>query len=126
MSIDPSQTYLQLGRDGSVASIVGGESFWQMAQAELERIGQEWLITEFECSQDWPTWEMHPQGDEIVYLLSGAATMLLEDDRGVETISLEGRAAVIIPQGTWHTAKISTPSRMLVVTLGQGTQHRPV
>jgi hypothetical protein len=26
----------------------------------------------------------------------------------------------------WHTARILAPSRMLFVTLGRGTEHRPV
>ena len=67
---------------------------------------------------------MHPEADEFVYLLSGSAVVLLEQRSGIEEVRLSERAAVIVPKGTWHTAKVSQPSRMLFVTMGRGTQHR--
>ncbi len=126
MFFDPSETYVHLATNGLVQQLPGGEKFWSMPQAELDRFEQEWLITEFECSSDWSNWEMHPEGDEFVYLLSGAAVMLLEQSTGLREIPLNGRAAVLVPQGVWHTAKVSMPSRMLFVTRGRGTQHRAV
>jgi oxalate decarboxylase/phosphoglucose isomerase-like protein (cupin superfamily) len=68
---------------------------------------------------------MHPEADEFVYLLSGAAVLLLQQPTGLQEVPLLGRAAVVVPRGTWHTAKVSQPSRMLFVTMGRGTQHRP-
>jgi mannose-6-phosphate isomerase-like protein (cupin superfamily) len=124
MSFDPSETYVHLDRGGSAELIPGGEGFWSMPGPELDRYGEGWLITEFECSSDWSNWEMHPAADEFVYLLSGAAVFLLEHPDGVQEVPLSGRAAVVVPKGTWHTAKVSQPSRMLFVTLGRGTQHR--
>lgn len=32
---------------------------------------------------------------------------------------------VLIPRGTWHTATTSEPTRMLFLTDGEGTDHRP-
>ena len=68
---------------------------------------------------------MHPEADEVVYLVSGAAVMLLEQPGGVQEVPLSGRAAVVVPKGTWHTAKVSEPCRMLFITMGRGTRHRP-
>ena len=34
--------------------------------------------------------------------------------------------AVVVPRGVWHTARIRAPSRMLHITLGAGTETRPV
>jgi quercetin dioxygenase-like cupin family protein len=31
---------------------------------------------------------------------------------------------VIVPKGTWHTARIAKPTSMLFVTPGEGTQNK--
>jgi mannose-6-phosphate isomerase-like protein (cupin superfamily) len=121
---DPSETYVHLTARGSAEQLPGGESFWSMPPLELDRFGHGWLVTEFECSCDWSNWEMHPEADEFVYLLSGAAVLLLELPGGLREVPLRGRAAVVVPKGTWHTAKVGQPSRILFVTMGRGTRHR--
>jgi len=124
VSFDPAETYVHLTAAGSAEPVPGGERFWSLPEAELDRFDGGWLITEFECASDWPNWEMHPDADEFVYLLSGAAVLLLEEPGGVREVPLFGRAAVVVPRGIWHTAKVSEPSRMLFVTRGRGTEHR--
>jgi mannose-6-phosphate isomerase-like protein (cupin superfamily) len=124
MVLDPQHTYVHLAGDGK-AQEVPGASFWQLPPAEFERFGQGWLISEYAFTQDWPTWEMHPQGDEFVYLLSGAVELLLEQAGEIQAVVLNGSGAVVVPRGVWHTAKVRAPSRMLHVTRGEGTQHRP-
>lgn len=125
MFFDPSATYIQLKAGGSAEKLPGGDAFWSRPEADLDRLGQDWLITEFECAEDWPHWEMHPEADEFVYLLSGAAIMRLELPDGMREVPLDGRAALIVPRGVWHIARVSVPSRMLFVTRGRGTLHRP-
>ncbi|MGL4575258.1 MAG: cupin [Burkholderiaceae bacterium] len=124
MTIDPSHTYVHLAADGAATSLPGGEAFWSLPEPQMESYGRGWLVSEFECASDWPSWEMHPLADEFVYLLSGAVQMLLEQPGGVQTITLQDRGAVVVPNGVWHTAKVAAPSRMLFVTMGSGTQHR--
>lgn len=126
MSINPSQTYIFLATDGAAVQVPGGEAFWSLSEAELERFGESWLISEFECSADWPNWEMHPDADEFVYLLEGEVIFQLQSDAGIANIPLKGRGAVVVPRGVWHTAKVAAPSRLLFVTRGAGTQNRPV
>ena len=126
MFFDPSETYVHLAPDGSAERLAGGDRFWSMPEPELDRYGEGWLISEFECASDWSSWEMHPAGEEFVYLLSGEAVLLLEEAAGLAEVPLSGRGAVVVPKGVWHTAKIRRPSRMLFVTRGHGTRHRPV
>ncbi len=121
MSIDPSAFYVHLTATGSANVLPGGEQFWLRPQAEMEQLGQNWLISEFECASDWTSWEMHPNADEFVYLLCGSADLLLEHAAGVQAIALEGRGAVVVPRGIWHTASVRARSRMLFVTMGSGT-----
>lgn len=124
MLFDPSETYVHLTASGAAERLPGGERFWSMPESELGRFGHGWLTTEFEFSSDWSNWEMHPEAEEFVYLLSGAATLLLEQPAGVQSVPLSGRAAVVVPKGTWHTVKVDEPSRILFVTMGRGTRHR--
>lgn len=124
MTLDPQTTYLHLGDDGK-ATPLAAAGFWEMPEAVAASLGGGWTVTEFTFADDWPNWEMHPQGDELVYLLAGAADLWLEQDGALRIVALHGSGAVLVPRGTWHTARIKTPSRMLFVTRGAGTQQRP-
>lgn len=80
------------------------------------------LIALFDFQQDWPSWEIHPNGDEIVVLLSGSATFVLRLEAGKREIALSQPGdSVIVPQGVWHTARINTQTKMLFITPGEGT-----
>jgi mannose-6-phosphate isomerase-like protein (cupin superfamily) len=119
-------TYVRLRDDATVELLPVDDTFWQrLAAGQLGSFQNEYLVTCHVFDSDWPVWEMHPKGDEIVCLLSGSVTFILEQERGNEAIELkESGAYVIVPRGIWHTAKLSGPSRMLFITPGEGTQHR--
>lgn len=120
------ENYLSLKSGGEIETLEGGDKFWSLPTDEMEKIGEDWLITEFESITDWKSWEMHPNGEEIVYLLSGAADLILEKDGVTKTFELRGKGLVVIERGTWHTAKVFEPSIMLVITHGKETQIREV
>ena len=122
--VDLTEIYLSLGQTGEIETIRGGDEFWSLPAAEIERYGENWFVSEYVFESDWPTWERHPNGEEIVYLLSGALDLILEKDDARQTIELRSRGLAIVPRGTWHTAKIYETSRVLVVTLGKETQIR--
>lgn len=126
MLFRPHESYVSLGAHGDATRLPGGSAFWSLPEQEMALLGESWLISEYEFGSDWPTWEMHPVADEFVYLISGAADLLLEEATGVRTLPLRALGAVLVPRGVWHTAKIHAPSRMLHVTRGAGTQTRPV
>lgn len=80
------------------------------------------LVSEYTFSSDWSSWEMHPKGDETLYLISGEATLLLYSE-GMETrieFNTPGSFA-IIPKGAWHTALVKTNCTILFITPGEGT-----
>ncbi len=83
------------------------------------------LVSIYTFDSDWPTWEMHPAGDEVVCLLEGEAGMVFDRGGTEETVTLTKPGSyVIVPKGTWHTARVSRSARMLFITPGEGTQNR--
>ena len=125
MSLNPQRTYVHLDQNGNATQLPGGDAFWGMPEAEIEHYGNGWLVSEFEFASDWPNWEMHPDADEFVYLLSGAVEVHLEHADGLRKVVLQDSGAIIVPRGIWHTAKVHSTSRMLHITRGAGTQLRP-
>lgn len=125
MKIEAQKNYVALAEDGVATVLVGGPAFWNQPESDMAAMGKHWLISEFSCESHWSHWEMHPHGDEFVYLLSGSADFLLERDDLVQHIHMKAGEAVLVPKGCWHTAKVYGPSRMLFMTRGEGTQHRP-
>ncbi len=81
----------------------------------------------FTFSEPWQNWERHPAGEELVLLLSGAATIVLEESGKEHEILLdEPGAFVLVPQNVWHTARTDVPATLLFLTPGAGTEHREV
>lgn len=70
-------------------------------------------------------WEMHPHGDEILYLLEGAIDVSLEAEDGEELIPLRAGESCLIASGSWHRLLLRMPSRLLFVTPAGGTRMRP-
>lgn len=83
-------------------------------------------MSAFTFSEPWSSWERHPAGEELVMLISGAATMLLEERDGRREVHL-GKPGefVLVPPNVWHTARPAMPTTMLFLTPGAGTEHRP-
>ena len=82
------------------------------------------LIASYEFTEDWPTWERHPAGDEIVMLLAGEAKLVLKTAAGDEQVVLDTAGSyVIVPRNTWHTARVAEAARMLFITPGEGTEN---
>ena len=85
------------------------------------------LVSSFSFDKDWDSWEQHPAGDEIVCLLSGEATLVLDRAGVTESIRLTTPGAfVIVPKGVWHTARTTVATSMAFVTPGMGTRNKPV
>jgi cupin superfamily acireductone dioxygenase involved in methionine salvage len=85
------------------------------------------LLSCHSFEKDWDSWENHPHGDEVVLLLEGNVTFLLQLDNGQTSIVLEKMGSYgIVPQNTWHTAKVHSPSKVLFITPGEGTMLKDV
>jgi mannose-6-phosphate isomerase-like protein (cupin superfamily) len=121
-----TSTFLRLRPDSSIEQMPFDDTFWpRLMSGKLGDFHHEYLVTTSSFHEDWSSWERHPNGDEIVCLLSGAVTFVF--DRGAhEEISLSRIGDfVFVPRGVWHTARTRVPTVMLFITAGEGTQGRP-
>lgn len=121
-------TFLRLRGDVSVEPLAVDHDFWQkLTHGDFGDFRNEYLVTSHAFDFDWSNWEMHPNGDEMVCLLDGVAAFNLDLDGNSRAFELrETGDYLIVPKGTWHTARVRGPSRMLFITAGEGTQHREV
>jgi mannose-6-phosphate isomerase-like protein (cupin superfamily) len=69
--------------------------------------------------------EMHPDGDELLFVVSGRIEVHLELDAGDRRIVLEPGQAVVVPQGTWHQVHHLEPAQLVHITPGPNGDHRP-
>jgi mannose-6-phosphate isomerase-like protein (cupin superfamily) len=123
-AFDPLETFVHLP-DGPAATLLAvTPDFWQKLETRRDLHGGR-LISAYRFEEDWTSWERHPAGDELVFQLSGAMDFVVEDGGSERTVSLRGRAALVVPRGAWHTVRVLEPSEAIFVTRGEGTEHRP-
>jgi hypothetical protein len=119
---------VDLGLGGSAAeqSAFEGIAWYEAYAARTAADGADGrLVSLYEFAGDWDSWEMHPVGDELVVCLEGAITLIQELlDGRFHAVPLRPFEYAINPAGTWHTADVAEPAKVLFITAGQDTQHR--
>jgi mannose-6-phosphate isomerase-like protein (cupin superfamily) len=70
--------------------------------------------------------EMHPDGDELLYLITGAVTVRLELASGDVSVELGAGDAVVVPKGVWHKISMREPGQLIHITPGPNGDHRPL
>ncbi len=121
---DSTAAYFWLS-PGGAAEAVSADGFWN----DFAAIGRKaetsaFLVTAFDLDADFPHWEMHPEGDELLIAQSGAYRAILEQDGARSEHGLAAGQTLLIPRGAWHFLKTLEPGRIVFVTAGKGTQHR--
>ena len=125
MMPDLTNTFVVLGPGQTAVPVEVTPTLYADLDANFGGFKGHSLVARYEFGSDWPNWEVHPQGDEIAVLMSGAAEMVFDERGGHRSVRLSRPGEfVIVPKGTWHTARISTPTAMLFVTPGEGTEHK--
>lgn len=122
--IELDSTYVFLHDGGKATTMPGGAEFW--ATIAERNLDDGWLVTRGTSSADWPHWEMHPEGEELVTMISGHVTLVLDDGTRTWEVELRAGQTWINQRGWWHRAIVHEPSEMLFMTAGRGTQHRPI
>jgi len=70
--------------------------------------------------------EMHPDGDELLYLVSGEVTVCLELGDGDRIVEMHSGDALVVPQGVWHKVTLREPGTLIHITPGPNAEHRPL
>jgi mannose-6-phosphate isomerase-like protein (cupin superfamily) len=84
------------------------------------------LVSLHHFTADWPGWEMHPHGAEVVICVAGEATLVQQEQDGAyHRIALAPGDHAINPPGTWHTADVAHAASLIFITVGMATQTRP-
>jgi mannose-6-phosphate isomerase-like protein (cupin superfamily) len=70
-------------------------------------------------------WERHPNGDELVQIVDGTATMHIMAEDGAQSYTVSAGMMIIVPQGTWH--RFHSPDGVSLVTATpKPTEHLTV
>lgn len=127
MTIDPGPHAIDATRavfkpDGSLQLLPVTPSFYRDLDSAFPSFAGHLLVSQFTFSVPWSTWEMHPAGDELVYLLHGETDFLLWKDGHQSSVHISGgNGYLVVPKGTWHTARPRMTTSMLFLTPGEGT-----
>jgi quercetin dioxygenase-like cupin family protein len=128
-AFDLSTTHVHLGRDSTAVAVSDFEwtrEFLAGYEAEFAADGSEGRLVMIGASDtSWNFWERHPAGEELVCVIAGRITLVQDINGSERHIALEPGHAAINPRGVWHTTDVHEPGRVLFVTPGLGTEHRP-
>lgn len=83
------------------------------------------LVSMFTFSAPWDSWEVHPEGGELVLCTEGEITLIQEIDGAEVRTRLRPGEYAVNPPGVWHTADVEETATAVFVTAGAGTQNRP-
>lgn len=63
-------------------------------------------------------WERHPNGDELVHVVDGTATLQVATEDGSRSIAVRAGMLAIVPQGVWHRFHYPDGVTLLTITPG--------
>jgi quercetin dioxygenase-like cupin family protein len=129
-SFDLSETFVHLGLGPTATPLPDFE--WSRAYLDAygERFAADGVGGRLVCvlpqTESWDSWERHPAGEEVVFLISGRVDLIQEIDGEERVIELRPGQALINPPNVWHTARVLEPGTALFITPGRGTEARPL
>jgi len=120
-AFSPFGTFVQLEPRGTITPITVDTAFWVGLR---DRRIDGFLVGAVRISRNF-SWEMHPDGDELLYVLEGAIEIVQENDGDQHSTDVPAGRAWIIPRGVWHRVIVREPGKLLFFTPGPRTEHRP-
>ena len=125
-TFDLRETYLHLHEGGAADRIAVTETFWPEVMSGQRRLDGR-LVMIAQMREATAHWERHPAGEELLYRLSGAVDVIVEEADGERRIPLrDGSPGYVVPAGVWHRFEVLEPGDILFITPGEGTAHKPV
>ena len=126
-NINTHQIHLGLGATATVQPEFAGMDWYESYAERHGGDGAEGrLVSMHRFEASWDSWEMHPEGAEVVLCTEGQITLHQEfPDGRQEQVTLGAGDYAINPPGVWHTADVTGAVTALFITCGMGTEHRP-
>jgi len=121
---DLDTTRLVYTPDGAALGRPVTADFYEALDIDFDGFAGHMLVSRHRFDETWSAWEIHPNGDETVIMIDGDVDFVLWID-GAERILrvTEPGTYIVIPRGTWHTARPRTATTMVFLTPGEGTRH---
>jgi mannose-6-phosphate isomerase-like protein (cupin superfamily) len=69
---------------------------------------------------------MHPDGDELLYVVSGRVQVVMELDDTDCVVDVRPGEALVVPRGVWHNILSGEPGQIIHITPGPrgAARHR--
>jgi mannose-6-phosphate isomerase-like protein (cupin superfamily) len=69
-------------------------------------------------------WERHPDGDELVHVIDGAATLQIATESESQSFAVSAGMLAIVPKGAWHRFHYPDGVTLLTITPGESEYVR--
>lgn len=126
ITLPKTPIHLGLGGHALVQPEMTGMAWYEAYGARTAADGVDGrLVSMHTFHKPWDSWEMHPQGDEVVVCTAGTLVLTQEIDGQHRSVTLCPGEAAVNPAGVWHTADVEGSATALFITAGIGTEHRP-
>src|SRR5436190_6069210 len=90
-------TYVNLRPDDSATTLKVNARFWATIEKRTD-LDSGRLVGVTSQKADWPHWERHPGGDEILVMLSGEMDIVLESKSGKRRTRLKSGQTFVVPR----------------------------
>ncbi|WP_051980665.1 hypothetical protein [Burkholderia sp. 9120] len=122
-----NDTCIFLARDGTVRSYAKTAETLRKSGSDPELTDGR-MLAMFHVSSPrdvhYPTWEMHPDGDELLILASGSLSVEVRDGKTICSARLPSQAAFVVPAAQWHRLIVHEPSVLIAITPRRNTVHQ--
>jgi mannose-6-phosphate isomerase-like protein (cupin superfamily) len=121
-----SSSFVHLRDGGDAGRVELTPAFWRQSASGKKQHDRIVGVFEFKTASDLHSsmQEMHPEADEVIYLVSGAIDLILDESGGERIVSLQAGEASIVPRGVWHRLVMRKPGKLLFVNSRTGMQGR--
>jgi mannose-6-phosphate isomerase-like protein (cupin superfamily) len=125
-----SSTFVHLSDGGDAERVELTPAFWRESSGGKKKHDRLLGVFEFRSAADLHSSmeEMHPEADEVIYVVAGAIDLILDESDGKRIVTIEAGEASIVPRGVWHRLVMRKPGKLLFInsrTGMQGRRHRP-
>lgn len=116
--VDPSRSSFDVHRDLSITTRERGPGLPE----RIDGVTIGFLTMDHDAPHGG---EIHPDGDEILYVISGRLRVT-GDSEPEAAVELGPGDACIVAKGEWHRVRVLEPTRLVHVTPGPNGDHRPL